>query len=129
MTATLAVRDETIAGAGQELLLTFTRENITVDELIRSRIYQEAKDYNAQQGDYRGLVQPTDAERTLNGYRLRKPRRIDWEEQYALAIAAFKRNGFIILVDEHQVDDLEEIITIQPNTSVTFLKLIPLVGG
>lgn len=130
MTATLTVQDETIAGAGQEMLLTFTSERITVDELIRSRVYQEVKDYHARQTTYfRGLVQPTDAERTLNGYRLRQPRRIDWEEQYALAIAAFQRNGFIILVNEHQVDDLEEDITIQPDTLVTFLKLIPLVGG
>ena len=30
---------------------------------------------------FRGLVQPTDAERVLNGYRLRQRRKIDWEKQ------------------------------------------------
>jgi hypothetical protein len=34
-----------------------------------------------------------------------------------------------LLVDDRQVDELEEEIEIRPDTTVTFLKLVPLVGG
>jgi hypothetical protein len=56
-------------------------------------------------------------------------RRIDPEKQLNKAIESFYRNGFMILVNEQQVDELEEEIEVSPDTTVTFLKLVPLVGG
>ncbi|MDV3352435.1 hypothetical protein QGP82_27410 [Leptothoe sp. LEGE 181152] len=131
MGSKLLVRDETTLGqSSHSLMLTFSTERITVQELIRSRIYQEVKDYNVKLSDhFHGLVKPTEAEQTLNGYKLRLPRKIDWEKQYEQAIEAFLGNGFIVLVDDQQVDSLEEQIEIRSNTSVSFLKLVPLVGG
>ena len=127
----LNIRDSnTLGNDGPVFVLDFLTERITVRELIRSRVYQEVKDYNTQQPNhFQGLVQPTDAEQTLNGYKLRKPRQIDWEKQFEMAIAAFQSNGFIILVDDEQVTELDEDITIASETEVTFLKLVPLVGG
>ena len=75
------------------------------------------------------LVQPNDAERTLNGFKFHKPRFVDSVEQYEKAIEAFKSNGFIVLVDDYQMESLDTEIALQPETSVTFLKLVPLVGG
>jgi hypothetical protein len=75
------------------------------------------------------LVQPSDTERTLNGFKFHKPRLVDPETQFEKAIEAFQGNGFIILVDDRQVDSLETEIPLYPETSVTFLKLVPLVGG
>jgi hypothetical protein len=46
-----------------------------------------------------------------------------------LAKRAFYTNGFILLVDDRQVDELDDEIVIRPDTTVTFLKLVPLVGG
>jgi hypothetical protein len=101
-----------------------------VRELIRSRVYQEVAAYNSQQTEYfRGLVQPSEAEQTINGYKLRKGRQIDGEAQFAKALQAFQRNGFLLLVDDRQFDDLDEIIELQPETEISFLKLIHLVGG
>jgi len=101
-----------------------------VRELIRTRVANEVRDYNLSQPEYfRGLVQPTDAERSLNGFRMRKRRRIDPEKQFELAIKSFYANGFIVLVNDRQVDELDEEIEIRPDTTVTFLKLVPLVGG
>lgn len=120
----------TLGEDGPIYVLDILTERITVRELIRSRVYQEVKDYNNRQTEYfQGLVQPTDAEQTLNGYRLRNPRQIDWEKQFEKAIAAFQGNGFIILVDDEQVTELEEEIAVSPETAVMFLKLVPLVGG
>ena len=134
MSTTLKIRDETTVGLGGDEDRDFTLDvmggRITVRELIRTRVANEVRDYNLSQPEYfRGLVQPTDAERSLNGFRMRKRRRIDPEKQFELAIKAFYANGFIVLVNDRQVDELEGEIEIRPDTTVTFLKLVPLVGG
>jgi hypothetical protein len=131
MAATLTIYDETTAGektAG--LRLDFPTARITARELVRKRVFEEVQEYNLKEPEYfRGLVQPTDAERVLNGYKLRQRRKIDWEEQYGKAVEAFERNGFLLIVDDHQVESLDEEIEIRLNTEVSFLRLVPLVGG
>ena len=131
MSNTLTVYDETAFGERSNgRLLDFLTERITVQELIRERVYQEVREYNAATPEYfRGLVQPSDAEAVLNGYRIRQRRKLDWEAQYARALEAFRRNGFFILVDDRQVESLEDEITLRPETQVSFIKLVPLVGG
>ena len=128
------IRDETATGEPvHEFPLEFPNERITVRELIRERVYQEVTEYNFRSrregGSFRGLVQPTDAERTLNGFKVPKNRDIDWEAQFARAIDGFGRNGFFILVDDRQAETLDETIVISPSTQVSFVKLTPLVGG
>lgn len=137
MQTTVMVRDATTLKRPTQpepedhtFILELLSERVTVRELIRSRVYQEVQEYNVKQPEYfRGLVTPSDAERTLNGLRLRKPRRIDWEQQYAQALGAFSQNGFLILVDDEQATELDEVVEVSIDTTVTFLKLVPLVGG
>jgi hypothetical protein len=131
MALVLTVIDETPGGGSTgELTLEFLTEHITARELIRSRVYQEVTEYNASlPGHFKGLVQPSEAERTLNGYRLHGRRKIDWEAQYARALEAFQRNGLLILVDDRQVTELDEEIILRHDSAVSFLKLLPLVGG
>ena len=134
MSTTLTIRDETTFAFGDgsdgAFALDVPTERITVRELIRTRVYLEVRDYNLRQPEYfRGLVQPTDAERTLNGFKVRQGRRLDPEKQFERAIESFYRNGFLVLVNDRQVDELEEEIEVRPDTTVTFLKLVPLVGG
>ena len=131
MAATLTIHDESATGETLlELTLTVSAERITVRDLIRQRVSHEVEDYNRRKPDtFRGLVQPTDSERTLNGYRLKQPRAIDATSQLAKAIDAFQGNQIIMLVDDRQVESLDEEITLQANTRVSFLRLTPLVGG
>ncbi len=133
MEATLRVHDRTTANLKKDQLvftIAFPSERITLRELIRARVLYEVEEYNRKQPEYfQGLVQPTDAEMTLNGYRLPQRRFIDPEAQCQRALTAFERNGFVLLVDERQVEGLDTVIDIGPMTGVTFLKLIPLVGG
>jgi hypothetical protein len=130
---TLIIRDETPGSAASpksDRALDFLTEEITVRELIERRVYEEVQAYNTQKpGYFRGLVQPKDAEATLNGYRLRTHREIDWRAQAALAIDAFQRNGFCVLVGDRQVATLDERVRVELATPVTFLKLVPLIGG
>jgi hypothetical protein len=81
MPFTLTIRDETASGGvHHEAPLEFPTERITVRELIRERVYQEVQDFNRRQNGqvFCGLVQPTGAERVLNGkpseFRLKEPR-------------------------------------------------------
>ena len=62
-------------------------------------------------------------------FRMPRPRKIDPEDQFAKTVEAFERNGFVVLVDNRQVDRLDAKIPLKPETMVTFLKLVPLVGG
>ncbi len=133
MSTTLTIRDETTFGFGgdeKRFTLDLLTDRVTVRGLIRTRVYREVRDYNLRQPEYfRGLVQPTGAERTLNGFKVREGRRIDAEQQFERAIESFYRNGFLVLVNDRQVEELEEEIEAGPGTTVTFLKLVPLVGG
>jgi len=131
MSATLTIRDETAGGQPlHEWALEVLTERVSVRELIRSRVYQEVQDYNQKQPDrFRGLIQPSEAEQTLNGCKLPKKRHIDWKAQFAKATEAFERKQFLILVNDKQVDSLDEEIEIEPGTTATFLKMTMLVGG
>ena len=130
--ATLTVRDETTSplDGDREFVLELPSEIVTVEGLIRARVQREVEDHNARGAEvFRGLVQPTGAERTLNGFKVKEKRRIDPAEQASKALEEFGRNGFILLVDDRQVEDLDQTIEVRPDTTVTFLKLVPLVGG
>ena len=131
MTATLTIRDETLGGPSPRAwALEVAAERLTVRELIRSRVYQEVQDYNLQQGPvFNGLVQPEEAEKTLNGWKLKKPRLLDWKQQFDRAVEAFESNRILILVNDRQAESLDEELVIEPQMTVTFLRLTPLVGG
>lgn len=132
MATTLTIHDETATGAKTpSLSIDFSEEVVTVRELIRSRVYQEVREHNARSGadTFVGLVQPTDTEQVLNGYKLKTPRLIDWEKQFAIALTAYAENGFIILVNDVQTGDLDEQIHLTRSTEISFLRLLPLVGG
>ncbi|MQY16388.1 hypothetical protein SRB5_65870 [Streptomyces sp. RB5] len=126
---TVTFVDETTTGERRGAwALDIAEERLTLRELVRRRVFQEVAEYNARSaGAFRGLVQPTDTERTLNGERER--RRIDPGRQFELAVQAFGRNGFLVLVGERQVEELDEELELPLGTEVTFLKLVPLVGG
>jgi hypothetical protein len=136
MSITLMIRDETVSGeVYNEVPLKFSSERITVRDLIRERVYQEVQDFNRRTHEqvFRGLVQPTDTERVLNGkrteYRLKAHREIQWKPQFEKAIEAFDRNGFLLLIDDKQAESLDQEFVIGHETLVSFVKLTMLVGG
>ena len=141
--AVLQISDEKFGQAKEKALtLECLTETMTVRELIRARVYQEVQDYNQRIGRQQDkplpklLVTPTDAEAALN----RKPSPIApnkpsrrkplvWEKQYDIACEAFVKNGFFVLVGDEQVEGLEESFDVAVDTEITFVKLVPLVGG
>jgi hypothetical protein len=133
MLTELLIRDETTASLGKTehtFTVHISGEKISLRELVHLRVTQEVEEFNSRQpAVFRMLVQPNDTERTLNGYKFHKPRLVDADTQYEKAIEAFEGNGFIVLVDDYQIENLDDEIAFRPETSITFLKLVPLVGG
>ncbi len=134
MSVALQVNDESLTGTVERsFTLEFPSERITVRELIRERVYQEVDDYNRtsrQEGVvFRGLVQPTDAEVALNGVRVKGGREVNWQTQFERACEAYEKSRLLVLVGDRQTASLEDQIEIGRGTEVSFLRLVPLVGG
>ena len=131
MTTTLKITDQSTSGQSLgESMLELLTERITVRELIRSRVHQEVKDHNASsRNTFRGLVRPEGAAHEGSGFRFSAPRTIDWNKQFETAIEAFERRQVLILLDGKQLSELDQEITVMPKSEVTFVKLLPLVGG
>jgi hypothetical protein len=108
--------------------LRLVSERTTVRELIKRRIDEEVAALNAGREDLRPLVIPTEQEARLNKA---KPagRIVDAEKQLAAALEAFERTRIVIIVDGKQVRELDQPVTVSPDSEIRFLKLVPLVGG
>jgi hypothetical protein len=51
------------------------------------------------------------------------------ERAVAVAFEGFHSNAFFVTIDGRQVTDLDAEIGIAPTTDITFVRLLPLVGG
>jgi hypothetical protein len=155
----LEIYDERRPGAERELRhrLELPVERMTARDLIRCRIEADVAIHNAVErarfdgetaaydGAGRGapnewLVTPGAVERALNGPRdaygprpgVKSPERmalIESQPLIAVALEAFARNGFFMIFDGRQIVDLDEVLTVEHDSTLTFLRLVPLVGG
>ena len=128
---TLTIKDETAGGKlVNEVEVCFANELTTVKDIIRARVTSEVDAYNKRMPEYfKGLVQPTDAEKTLNGYKLKEKRKVDPERQCIVALEAFEKNGYFVLIDNIQAESPDQMIVVNKDTQISFVKLTPLVGG
>jgi hypothetical protein len=126
----VVVTDATVTGKETaRLVLEGVSSPLTLRDLIRFRVREQVARYNANPAPrFNGLVQPSEVEADLNGG-LPRTRRLDWEAQAAMAIRAFERNGFFVFVGDRQVDDLDQELALADTDVVSFVRLVPLVGG
>jgi hypothetical protein len=133
MSIECVIRDATISGQIiEELRIALASELTTIRQVISARVRVEVERYNqqlSQREDFHGLVPPSDAELTLNGFKRRQTRDIDPEQQIAATLTAFERSVFFVLVDHEQWDDLDQEVLITPTTTISFITLTPLAGG
>lgn len=132
MAALVHLIDESASGQTlHRATLRLASERISVRELITRRITSEVERYNANlgQGMFAGLVRPSADEQMLNGPKRKKARPVDLAKQLETAMRAFEGNGFFMLLDDRQLESLDEEITLTDGASVSFVKLVPLVGG
>lgn len=99
----ITIADEaTGAPSGPEWTMEIFEEEVRLDELIRRRVFLEVAESGA---------------------------RVDPEKRTRATLEAFGRNGFVVLVDDRQVTSLDDKVRLHAGSRVTFLKLVPLVGG
>jgi hypothetical protein len=127
----IVIKDSTAGGKViNEISVSFKSELTTVKEIIEARVIAEVDAYNTRQPQYfHGLVQPADAEKTLNGFKLKEKRKVDPEKQCLVALDSFSHNGFFIFIDNIQAESLGQMVVINAKTDISFIKLTPLVGG
>lgn len=125
---TISIKDEALNGdILNEIILKFKEEYITVSELITARVTEEVEKYQQNANIYKnGLVLPTNIEARLNK---KEQPLIDIEKQVYIALDAFQNNGFFILVDNEQIENLNQKILVDQTTAISFIKLTPLIGG
>ena len=123
--------DETTAGGRFEAPpLELNSEILTVRDLISLRVRAEVRRYNTERtGRFYGLVQPSDLEKLINGPAERPFRPIDADRQVDVALKAFRDQRFLVLLPNGQAEDLEAPVHLGDGDEVSFMRLVPLVGG
>jgi hypothetical protein len=130
MAATVTICDITMFNAPADAwTLDLPTARITLRDLIRTRVEREVQAHNDDQSFILHTLVPSADEQRLNGVRPIKRPQLNPKRQFERALEMWACNGFFVLVDEEQVDDLDTVIEVGPATSITFLKLVPLVGG
>lgn len=130
---TVAILDETVPGRGPTMAVSLeidATQPVTARQLLRERVRQEVDRYNAElPAVFQGFVQPEESERILNGYRVKTRRPLDADAQFRRACASFDATGFLMVVDDQQIESLDTPLPLTADSLVQFIKLVPLVGG
>ncbi len=127
----VTIRDESVPRSEVvDALLQLSSGELRARDLITERVRTEwdRKLRNLQGHATRTLVEPMKKETALNG-EPKKPGPADVDKQIDVALDAFESNGFILLVDDQQIETLDTPLSLTPDSVVTFLRLTPLVGG
>jgi len=123
----LLIRDETLTGLiEREERFSFSDETITIKEIIAERVKSEIK--RKQNIDSLKAFQNV-REVDYNKGKTSLLKEIDIESHIHKAYALFDGGQIIVLVNNHQAESLDEKIEIMSDKVVSFLKLVPLVGG
>lgn len=124
----IEILDKTLPGDISNSFKIELKEITTPQEIISIRVKEEIKNYNKKSGDkLQSLVRPLAKETHLNGHK--KKKEIDVEKQIYVALEAFQKNGFFILVDDQQISELDQKVQLKKDSSISFIKLTQLVGG
>jgi hypothetical protein len=134
MAFSITFKDETLTGRLiQEISVPVVSETLALREIIMMRVEEEIKRREDEKHErFQALVIELDEkERVLNGVReSRKSGEMPDPEAHGYrALRAFQQNAFFVLIDDVQVDNLEAQVVVRDNTTVTFVKTTPLVGG
>lgn len=130
MTTSVLIEDK-IAGnsSSNKYELELPADRMKVRDLIRAYVIDAVERFNQTPIDRSSRNQSRE-EMILNPARPTKhTQRRDCEAECNHAFKAFSSNGFFLLVDGNQVSDLDEEVVIKADTTISFLRLTPLVGG
>jgi len=121
-------------GAPSRLVLEYPlEETINIAELIRLKVEEEARRLAAMQTM---AQRPAEAnlgreyqDLSVLGAPTLTPQPIDLEVEVQKAQQAFAAGKFLILADGQRYTQLDEPVTLTPQSDVKFVRLMPLTGG
>lgn len=129
--ATAVTIEEKVPGQppSQNYVLEISDNQITVRDLIRMYVERQVSQHNIRKSAAEPNMQAAE-ELLLNPPKEDKRfAQAQCAVEVEKALCAFSSNKFFVLVDGKQVSDLDEEVHLTVNGKVTFLKLVPLVGG
>lgn len=124
---TITLQDASLQGQQQSpWQMNIFEEQSTLREILRSRIYQEVSEYNAQKRSQSLCL--------ITLMPVGRPQAdaappVDWQIHYKRAVEAFKKKRYLVLINGRQMTKLDAPVHLTDQTTITFLKLIPLIGG
>ena len=110
-----------------QLKMEFQSATVTLRDLISGRVRQETKRlFESSNRSIYSLIGQTDLETSRI-----KPLDMSLvqDEKVKYALEMFQKNSFLVLVDDLQVTSLDQEIRLTNDTAISFLKLVPLIGG
>ncbi|HEY1012651.1 MAG TPA: hypothetical protein VGE07_08115 [Herpetosiphonaceae bacterium] len=128
MSVSVLMRDTTLTGEiMRELRVALESELTTVGGLIAARVRAEVAAHNQRVAEQGAEAEAPPEPRSALAQWDRRP--VDAEREIAAALQAFGRKAYLVLVDREQCDDAECEVLIAPEATVSFLKIVPLIGG
>lgn len=127
----LRIRD--VSAMGQmmhEFFLPMPEAEISVRQLIEVRVRAEVHDYmQGRKHSGYDLFDVDEVEKILNRHGVGQPPQLNVEKQVSRALSGFKANRFFVIVNDRQVTSLDQTVAISDASEVSFMQLLPLVGG
>jgi hypothetical protein len=113
-----------------EIFLEIEQEITSVAEIIANHVIQQVTCSNNQLKKQQKSYQ-NDFEQELNLHTSRVKNRalFDTEKEIYKANSAFQNKQMIVMIDNKQAQSLEEEVFLNENTTIRFLRLMPLIGG
>lgn len=107
MSKTILINDETHCGKIlNQVLLTLDQEQITLGDLLKKRIEEEVSNSKQLSNQKNSIFQKQNPHAHV-------------------ALHAFRENGFLILVNNKEVKELDQLIPIHSNLQIRFVALHP----
>jgi hypothetical protein len=140
MSVAVEVRSKVPGASGPVLpavLVELESETVTARELIRRAVLEQIATTRVTKEQARAMLDrqyllPAEIAAMAATGAVKTPGRVvdpDPEAEIARAWKAFERQGFVLLCGDRQVHSLDEQLTVRLGEPVTFLRLVPLVGG
>lgn len=102
----------------------------SVGELIETRIRREVAAYNRDPGQvFVGLVQPHDAIRHSDGFRMRSPRQLDADAAVTAARGAVAAGMLAFQLGDDRVSDLEQVVEVEAHDEILAVLERPVVAA
>jgi len=136
MTISLTTKIIGVSGSHDETLeleLGSGHNSVTLEGLIRMKVTEEVRAFNAKQKRRLGMEYRTDEdllEDMEHGRINVKPKGVvDETKEIKKAIQAFKDGLFQVVMNGRKLEKLDEVIPVRKDLEILFLRTIPLAGG